>query len=356
MASAALVLFGILGATLWYELKANQVVQQVREQVEGIKTAYLLALAEPQNLWALRGASARLEALKQSEAVRLLATTYWRGGTYVTGEVNHLELPEGVAALPELDGFLSSVWARQSASNSVLVGLVVVVILMLTLSVAWSEWRNHKDRERRKFELALHQQLLETVERERWTFAMDLHDSVVQKLGFLQQRNRRLGTEDEDGTALLADAIRDARQLSDALAPLEQLDAPFAQRLTDLLGDFRRWSDIRLEVVTTGITELNTQPLEDHLVRMVQELLANARKHSQATVIYLAVQNLPPTVRLQYHDDGVGIASSQGSTYPRLRSLEFRTKLLQGKMSYPPPREGGLSILIEVPLEQTAHR
>jgi signal transduction histidine kinase len=122
-----------------------------------------------------------------------------------------------------------------------------------------------------------------------------------------------------------------------------------------LFSEFRRWSSIRLETITTGLSEIEpATPLADHLFRMVQELLANARKHSQATRVRLAVQYLPPLVRLKYQDDGHGIPPEEASIQPSLKSLEFRTKLLQGTLAFSPSPGGGLSIVIEVPHGPTA--
>ena len=345
----ALALFGVLAGTLWYEGKAKSVLAKVRSDSDAVKTAFLLS----QN-----GARERFFELLNSEPLRLLAATYWEGDEHVTGNVAYLKLPDNLQAFPRLDAFLTKVEARQSATNSLLLGLVVAVIAMLTFTVGWTEFHNQKERERQAFQNSLHQQLLDAVERERAVMAWDLHDSVVQKLGFLKQQVSELNPQDSPVAMLqeiVSEAIRDARSLSQTLSPVGRVDSALNERLDDLFSEFRRWSSIRLETITTGLSEIEpATPLADHLFRMVQELLANARKHSQATRVRLAVQYLPPLVRLKYQDDGHGIPPEEASIQPSLKSLEFRTKLLQGTLTFSPSFGGGLSIVIEVPHGPTA--
>jgi len=346
----ALALFGVLAGTLWYEGKAKSVLAKVRSDSDAVKTAFLLS----QN-----GARERFLELLNSEPLRLLAATYWEGDEHVTGNVAYLKLPDNLQAFPRLDAFLTKVEARQSATNSLLLGLVVAVIAMLTFTVGWTEYQNQKERERQHFQNSLHQQLLDAVERERAVLAWDLHDSVVQKLGFLKQRTAELAPAGQDPVLqeLVAEAVRDARSLSQTLSPVGRVDAALEARLGDLFSEFRRWSLIRLETVTTGLSEVaQASALADHLFRMVQELLANARKHSQATQVQLTVQYLPPVVRLKYQDDGHGISPEQAPSQSSLKSLEFRTKLLQGTLSFSPSPKGGLGIVIEVPHGPTTRR
>ena len=176
-------------------------------------------------------------------------------------------------------------------------------------------------------ELANDKRYLAVME-ERQRLARELHDSTAQILGYV--RNKATAVRLLIEQKKLPDAITELRQLDEAaknvFADLRQaiLDLKTDIRegqnidsvLTEDVLNFQRYSDIPTEVVNKGAGEIQVPPGSDlQLLRIVQEALANVRKHAGATraTVTLRVddqRNLIITIR----DDGIGFNPADNST------------------------------------------
>jgi signal transduction histidine kinase len=80
----------------------------------------------------------------------------------------------------------------------------------------------------------------------------------------------------------------------------------------------------------------------------VSELLTNAAKHSQATVVRVEVETQDGTLQVSVHDDGVGGADLAHGT--GLVGLRDRVEALGGTLVLSSPQGEGTSLRIELPL------
>ncbi len=170
-------------------------------------------------------------------------------------------------------------------------------------------------------ELVLARARLASLE-ERQKLARDLHDTVKQKAFAL---NMQLAT----ATRLLADAasplgtrIEEARRIAEEIQSelvhiLDEMRSPgsslpLAQRLETSTRDFARRSGI---VADAAIAAASDVPGKYHeaLVRIVDEALANALRHSGATHLALRLQRVGGGFELVISDDGRGGAATVGN-------------------------------------------
>jgi signal transduction histidine kinase len=80
----------------------------------------------------------------------------------------------------------------------------------------------------------------------------------------------------------------------------------------------------------------------------VSELLTNAVKHAHATVVRVAVEQLPGSLHLSVRDDGVGGADpARGSG---LVGLNDRIDALGGTIAVESPAGAGTSVFVSLPL------
>jgi signal transduction histidine kinase len=173
----------------------------------------------------------------------------------------------------------------------------------------------HTRAEKARTELR-HQAIIE--ERER--IARELHDGLAQVLGYVQNKAtavrllvRRQQTEAaEKQLAQLEEAARDVfvdvREAILGLRMTSQRNLRLSEQLSEYAAHFSRLSDLAVSVqVAPGVADL-ALPLETELqlLRIVQEALSNARKHSHATAVQVAVSNGGPNLVLRVSDDGVG--------------------------------------------------
>jgi signal transduction histidine kinase len=98
--------------------------------------------------------------------------------------------------------------------------------------------------------------------------------------------------------------------------------------------------------------------LENHLLRIAQEAIANAIKHARPRRIEVQLVFEAATVALSVRDDGCGFDASQP---PAARNGHFgltgmleRAKAMQGTIEMESTLNRGTMITVEVPCEQKA--
>jgi len=144
-------------------------------------------------------------------------------------------------------------------------------------------------------------------------------------------------------------AIRSCRATTRGLSPLN-----FAQgSLAELLNEMTRLQrdsfgiDTRFELTEAAPLKLGRDVL-DNLYRISQEAVANARRHSQAQSIKVALNIQPRTVRLDVLDNGIGLLQAPASeTGMGLKIMQFRAKLIGARLTISPGEHGGARVTVE---------
>lgn len=152
---------------------------------------------------------------------------------------------------------------------------------------------------------------------ERARVARELHDGAIQALFGIElkieamRRESRRTAEDRADLAGIQDLLRrevlSLRELMQALRPIEiESGEHLPDVLAGLVERFRRDTGISARFMASGgrISLPPAKALE--LVRIVQEALANVRKHSQAQNVLVRLTADDDTCRLVVEDDGRG--------------------------------------------------
>lgn len=142
---------------------------------------------------------------------------------------------------------------------------------------------------------------------ERRRIARDIHDGLAQELAFISRRAKRLaGRPDPDGAVQIAAAAERALTESRrAIAALTRpLDEPLDEVLAQAVEEVAQRTGARLELQLEPGIEVGA-PAREALVRIACEAVANAARHSRASVVRLELEN-GDRVRLRVVDDGVG--------------------------------------------------
>jgi signal transduction histidine kinase len=152
---------------------------------------------------------------------------------------------------------------------------------------------------------------------ERARVARELHDGVIQSLigvemqlevlrGQARLRDTPEGTELSRVQNLVRNEVLNLRDLMQQMRPAEFDPEEFLDHLADMVQRFGRDMGISARFVTT----LKAVPLERsvcfELVRIVQEGLANIRRHSAATRVLVRFGVADGAWRLEIDDDGRG--------------------------------------------------
>src|SRR5262245_2627168 len=174
---------------------------------------------------------------------------------------------------------------------------------------------------------------------ERNRLALDLHDSVSQKLFGLVLNAEAAGTLLERDPEAARDRVTQLQALArEALDELRSL--VFELRPPDLEKDglggalrkhvelLRRLENHDLRLVLEG--ELRADhPRDREMFRIAQEAIQNALKHAQARHVTVRLRGAPGVLLLEVEDDGVGFDPSAPSARSRrlgLTSMEERAR------------------------------
>lgn len=213
----------------------------------------------------------------------------------------------------------------------------------------------------------LHQQvrvLAITEERER--IAREMHDSLAQVLGYVNtkaqaasvllqvgQIEKATGHLDQMATAARS-AYADVRE--GILSLRTSLDEN--RGLIDTLGDYLHlWED------QSGVhASLQADDLPDHalsdlaevqLLRIIQEALANVRKHAHATSVTINIRNEDRTIVTRVADNGKGIAATTRPTFgvPQfgMSTMRERAEALGGTIEIESLAHEGTMIVVRLP-------
>jgi len=211
----------------------------------------------------------------------------------------------------------------------------------------------------------LHRQVADlAVAQERLRIAHEMHDGIAQVLGYVNTKVQaateyiRRNKTDEGLEQLheLAEAAREAyRDVRESIVDLRTLTGP-ARSFPDVLREYiDRWKEqtgISAQLTVDGDIAL-PPGYELQLVRIIQESLANVRKHSKATAASVDMRRRDGTLLLTVTDNGAGFSQSTLSrgVFPRfgLSTMRERAESIGATFAVESTPGAGTSVKVEIP-------
>lgn len=260
---------------------------------------------------------------------------------------------------------------QASANFPLIFSLLTVGMLILAgsiiLFVAFYQKKMLQEQfKRQQLELDYQQRMmeaaLESQENERRRLAGELHDSIGAMLSTIRVGITTLARQIPDPQSLeqpkqmLDDTISSVRQMSRDLMPSTLEKFGFGQAVKELCERFQATSLIPIQYIENGELITFEKSRELMLFRVVQELLNNALKHSQATQIWVTV-NADQELTIMVEDNGIGFDaetlrnSTEAGRGLGLFNIENRARLLNAKIEYE-KRSQGSNIILVVPYEK----
>jgi two-component system, NarL family, nitrate/nitrite sensor histidine kinase NarX len=209
-----------------------------------------------------------------------------------------------------------------------------------------------------------------SIMKERTLLAHELHDSLAQTLASLRfqvtilEENiiENIEVEREEVTRLhesIDEAYREVRGL------ITHFRAPIDKRglipaLEKLSSDFKSNCDISVFFQNEWYLDLNSDQ-EFQIVRIVQEALANVRKHSKARTVRILVRSsIQNYNEILVEDDGIGIENPKLSNslgeHIGLSVMEERARRIGGRISIETEAGEGTQILLTFPTQPTVEK
>jgi len=197
-------------------------------------------------------------------------------------------------------------------------------------------------------------------EQERRKLARDLHDGLGQKLAainFLVMAATRECKEEKANQKLsiaqdnLLKAIEEMHRIAFSLMPKTLEDFGLAEAVRELAAQVQHSSSITVNIRQSENFPSVPGPLKIDLFRVVQECIANAIRHSDATRINIHFGASPGQFTLQIVDNGQGFDPTLTGGGMGLRNMHSRVKSHNGHFRIKARPGAGTTIEITIPIQ-----
>ena len=257
-------------------------------------------------------------------------------------------------------------------------GLAVAVCLLVIVFILWRQ----KNRERQQAILkeqkirlreAQINAVIESQEQERKRFATDLHDGMGQLISALQLNISSLRQQGnvanaasitssfekrdqlfESSEQLLGEVHDEIRNIAFNLMPPVLVKEGLVPAVNELVRKINKSGRIKAEHSAFGVTGRFQQVMEISLYRVVQELLSNIIKYSQASEVTISFTGYENEMVLTIDDNGDGYdlpvfqESKEGNGW---RNVHSRVNLIKGSIEIDTQKgRKNSTVIITVPL------
>ena len=199
------------------------------------------------------------------------------------------------------------------------------------------------------------------IEKERKRIARDLHDTVSQELfaahmilsGVSQQAlkldREKMQTQLQSVAAILETAQKDLRVLLLHLRPVELEEKSLIEGIQILLKELEDKSDLKVSL-KQNVSKL-PKKIEEHIFRILQELISNTLRHAQASCLDVYLYQTDVELQLKVVDNGIGfqLGSLDDLSYG-LRNIKERVEDMAGTIQLLTAPKQGLAVDIRIPL------
>ncbi|MCP1997544.1 tetratricopeptide repeat protein [Flavobacterium sp. HSC-61S13] len=121
-----------------------------------------------------------------------------------------------------------------------------------------------------------------------------------------------------------------------------------------LKGILQEYNGKQVKIVSVGIDSIDwnllTEVKKIALYRVIQELLVNMKKHSQATMVSFKFEYQKRHLKISYSDNGTGIVNEKLIAKNGLTNAENRIRDIQGSFIFEIEINKGMKIFITIPL------
>lgn len=213
--------------------------------------------------------------------------------------------------------------------------------------------------------------MFELQEEERLRIAADLHDTTMQDLFFLKRRfislldKYAMNKEDKEH---LNNIVNFVEMINNSLRQSCFELNPFLLKEIGLIETVRSYLDkeayhtpfvLKFREERASAIEAKDLTTKKHIFRIIQELLNNAKKHSQASHVTFTMTVADRAFVLTYEDDGVGFNSTEarrmeiGSSGMGVEQMKGRILHLNGQLQLDSREGEGTKLVVTIPIRET---
>ena len=250
-----------------------------------------------------------------------------------------------------------------------LIALLVILVLVFYLVRSRTRERHQQVLQEQKIRMreTQMQAVIDSQEQERKRFATDLHDGMGQLISALQLNIESMRTAGDDlekrdslygnSTQLLKDVHKEIRNIAFNLMPQTLVKEGLKAAIKELARKVNNTDGMVIHATFTDFDERLNEIQEVSVYRIIQELLSNIMKYSQAKNVYIGITGYEDEVAVSIEDDGVGydldkFKNSEGNGW---RNISSRINLIKGFIEIDTrPGSKGSSVMMEIPKRDVA--
>lgn len=193
--------------------------------------------------------------------------------------------------------------------------------------------------------------LLEGQENERTRIAKELHDGIVQDLVALQLS---LNSAENRAPIIISAEIdrisTDLRNISYEMMPVTLQKFGLIEAFNDLFERSLRQKGLAFEFEHVGMNERLSEKIEVSIYRICQELVHNAIKHSEASIISVVLRKNVSQLIFIFEDNGKGFDFDEIKSGIGLNSVQSRIETVRGSIQFDTNPNEGTVVFIQIPL------
>lgn len=255
---------------------------------------------------------------------------------------------------------------KRNQNGIYLIGILIFCFISFTL------WYRHRQKQKlheqtvktlnKQKELASLEALIEGEDKERSRIAKDLHDSVNGNLSAIKHNlssisKNNLKNDDHntfnEAIAMLDNACEQIRNISHDLVPPSLLNYGLLEALEQYINRINSVGFIEISFQHFGRLEALSKKTETTIYHIIQELIANIVKHSQAKKAIVQINLNEHVMHITVEDDGIGYDTNAVTHGLGLQNIQSRIKFLNGEMDVKSDHKG-TSIIIDINLAKIA--
>ncbi|MBC7865681.1 MAG: tetratricopeptide repeat protein [Bacteroidia bacterium] len=246
------------------------------------------------------------------------------------------------------------------------IGAALIIVLISSVFV----YLRNKLKQKQKFDAELLKQqelrnraIIEAEEKERRRIARDLHDGVGQMLsaaklnlsnleGYLKNGPQNQWDMIKNSIELVDDSVREVRQVSHNLMPNALIQFGLVRAVRDFISKISSSETLKIDLEIIGLNERLEPTTETVLYRVLQELVNNVIKHSEANHLSIQVIRHDKELTVMLEDNGKGfdtilVTEAKGIG---LANIISRINFLNGNVNFDSSPGRGTTVTIEIPL------
>lgn len=275
-------------------------------------------------------------------------------------------------------GNIEKLTLKNQKKNILLYSLSIGFFMCILLFFAFFKWKSEKQKaliaqkekqiEQQKMEELLQQQELKSIhdmirgqEEERKRIARDLHDRLGSMLSVAKvyyksaeeqiHKNEPLDiSQYQKANELLDEACQEVRKISYDLSSGVLTKFGLVAAVEDLKVLIEQTKQMNVEFISHGIDDRLENEIEIGVYRIIQELLSNVLKYSQADNVTIQILRHSEGLNTTVEDDGIGFNPKTKHTGMGLHNIQSRVDSLGGTLAIDSSPGNGTSVNIEIPI------